>query len=259
LRDWPDIYIHTDHDTLLQIDPTKLRRVALLGAASGYSFATLGAANAALALPFFAARGQQRLARSFTHALTLTQRPELTPQEALFEARNLLTQSLHREQAGLQSFALYTRSRPPALAASVAALQAQAATLNGWLVEAAATRGAHDANWTPAWRATAEAARVPHRIGEFGPLTFQNDDVLRDRLGEDRVRKIQLLSAGSSRFVNVQDSSALYAYEIVNFVDGKKSVADIRDAVSAELGPVPVSVVSDYLNACEEAKIIAFR
>ena len=43
LRDWPDIYIHTDHDTLQQIDATKLRRVALLGAASGYVYATLDA------------------------------------------------------------------------------------------------------------------------------------------------------------------------------------------------------------------------
>jgi aminopeptidase YwaD len=259
LRDWPDIYIHTDHDTLLQIDPTKLRRVALLGAASGYSFATLNAANAALALPFLAARAQQRLAQSFTRALMLTQRSELVPQEALFEASNLLAQSLRREQAGLRSFALYTRSQPQALASSAEALKSQAATLHGWLVQAAATRGAHDASWTPPWRATAEAARVPHRIGEFGPLTFQNDDVLRDRLGEERLRKVQLLSAGSSRFVNVQDSSALYAYEIVNFVDGKRSVADIRDAVSAEFGPIPVAIVGDYLNACAEAKIIAYR
>jgi hypothetical protein len=131
--------------------------------------------------------------------------------------------------------------------------------LNGWLIQAAATRGPHNSNWTPAWRATAEAKRVPRRIGEFGPLTFQNDDVLRDRLGEDRLRKILLLRAGSSRFVNVQDRSALYAYEIVNFVDGKKSIADILDAVSAEFGPIPLDIVSDYLNACEEAKIIAFR
>jgi aminopeptidase YwaD len=259
LRDWPDIYIHTDHDTLLQIDPTKLRRVALLGAASGYSFATLDAANAALVLPFFAARAQQRLAQSFSRALLLTQRPDLDPQEALFEGRNLLGQSLRREQAGLQSLVPYTRSRPQLLPSTVAALQVQAATLKGWLVQAAATRGVHDANWTPAWRATAQAARVPHRVGEFGPLTFQNDDVLRDRLGEERLRQVQLLSAGSSRFVNVQDSSALYAYEIVNFVDGKRSVADIRDAVSAEFGPIPVDIVADYLNACEEAKIIAFR
>jgi aminopeptidase YwaD len=259
LRDWPDIYIHTDHDTLFQIDPTKLRRVALLGAASGYSFATLDASSSALVLPFLAARAQQRLAQGFNRALLLTQQPELAPPEALFEARNLLTQLLHREQAGLQSFALYTHSHPPALAISVDALKSQAATLNGWLVQAAATRGAHDANWTPAWRTAAEAARVPRRIGEFGPLTFQNDDVLRDRLGEERLHKIRLLSAGSSRFVNVQDSSALYAYEIVNFVDGKRSIADIRDAVSAEFGPLPLDIVSDYLKACEEAKIIAFR
>ena len=42
LRDWPDIYIHTDHDTLQQIDATKLRRVALLGAAAGYVYASSG-------------------------------------------------------------------------------------------------------------------------------------------------------------------------------------------------------------------------
>ena len=79
LRDWPDIYIHTDHDTLLQIDPTKLRRVALLGAASGYSFATMDAASAALVLPFLSARAQQRLAQGFNRALLLTQQPELSP------------------------------------------------------------------------------------------------------------------------------------------------------------------------------------
>ena len=43
LRDWPDIYIHTNHDTLDQIDATKLRRVALLGAASGYVYASVSA------------------------------------------------------------------------------------------------------------------------------------------------------------------------------------------------------------------------
>ncbi len=259
LRDWPDIYIHTDHDSLLQIDATKLRRVALLGAASGYSFATLDAANASLVLPFLSARAQQRLAQGFNRALLLTQQAQIPPQEALFEARNLLAQLLRREQAGLQSFGLYTQSHPQALALTVAALKSQAAILNGWLIVAAATRGAHDPNWTPAWRATAEAKRVPRRIGEFGPLTFQNDDVLRDRLGEERFRTVKLLSAGSSRFVNVQDRSALYAYEIVNFVDGNRSIADIRDAVSAEFGPIPLDIVSDYLNACEEAKIIAFQ
>src|SRR5262249_47431002 len=51
LRDWPDIYIHTDHDTLEQIDPTKLRRVALLGAAAGYFLATVDAKQLPKLLP----------------------------------------------------------------------------------------------------------------------------------------------------------------------------------------------------------------
>src|ERR1700684_4367558 len=51
LRDWPDIYIHTDHDTLDQIDATKLRRVALLGAASGYVYAGITAQQLPTVLP----------------------------------------------------------------------------------------------------------------------------------------------------------------------------------------------------------------
>ncbi len=53
LRDWPDIYIHTDHDTLQQIDPTKLRRVALLGAASGYVYASLDAERSRGLIPYY--------------------------------------------------------------------------------------------------------------------------------------------------------------------------------------------------------------
>src|SRR5580704_14641552 len=73
LRDWPDIYIHTDHDSLDQIDATKLRRIALLGAAAGYTLAALDGANDTRLLGFFAARAQQRLARGFERAQALVQ------------------------------------------------------------------------------------------------------------------------------------------------------------------------------------------
>src|SRR5271170_7072170 len=54
LRDWPDIFIHTDHDTLEQIDPTKLRRVALLGAGAGYTYAAVDAGQVDSLLPYLA-------------------------------------------------------------------------------------------------------------------------------------------------------------------------------------------------------------
>jgi hypothetical protein len=258
LRDWPDIYIHTDHDTLEQIDATKLRRVALLGAASGYSFAALGAAQSPEVLPFLAARAEQRLAKGFQRAQRLAGDSSLPPQDALFEAHNLIDQMLRRDQAALQSFARFTQGNSQELAASMDALKAQAATFHGWIEHGAAKHGVR-ASSAPAWHSAAQGARVPQRIAEFGPLTFQNDDVLLDRLGLEHVRKIKLLDADSSRLLNAQDSGAMYAYEIVNFVDGKRSVVQIRDAVAGEFGPIPLELVSDYLNACEAAKIIAFR
>jgi aminopeptidase YwaD len=260
LRDWPDIYIHTDHDTLDQIDATKLRRVALLGAAAGYSFASLDAAQSPQVLPFLAARAQQRLAKGFERAQLLAQDGSLPAGEAAFEARNLMAQMLRRDQAALRSFAAFTHGNPPELAASLDALKSQAAIFNGWIDSIAAQRGAHgSAAAAPAWHAAAAGARVPHRIGEFGPLTFQNDDVLLDRLGPERMAKVRLINAAWSHFLNAQDRGAIYAYEILNFVDGKRSVVEIRDAVAAEFGPIPLDVVSDYLQACEEAKIIGFR
>jgi aminopeptidase YwaD len=239
LRDWPDIFIHTDHDTLDQIDPTKLRRVALLGAASGYTYAAMDSGKASSLLPFFAARAQRRLAAGFERAQRLD----------LYEARNLMTQMLRREQAEFRSLCTYTQTDLSNTTSFNGDLESQVAILNRWLGGAA----------TPPWQGQPDASRIPVRTAEFGPLTYQNDDVLLDRLGRERMRKIKLLDSNANHLFRVQDRAALYAYEIVNFVDGKRSIGEIRDAVSAEYGPIPLDVVADYLKACEEAKIVTLH
>jgi aminopeptidase YwaD len=45
LNDWPDRYIHTNFDSAANIDPTKLKRAAFIGAASGYFLANFSAAD----------------------------------------------------------------------------------------------------------------------------------------------------------------------------------------------------------------------
>jgi signal transduction histidine kinase len=97
------------------------------------------------------------------------------------------------------------------------------------------------------------------RVGEFGPLTYQNDDVLRARLGEERYRKIKLINSEATQLLNVRDQSELYAYEIVNLVNGSRTLGEIRDVVSAEYGPLPLNMVADYLEACAEAKIVEWK
>lgn len=236
LRDWPDIYIHTDHDTLEQIDATKLRRVALLGAASGYVYATLRQDDLPRLLPWLTARASERLARCFGRAQSLS------PQEA----HNLIDRALEREQGMLRSAVNFSGAAPSLLTPFLEVLSQQA----GWMA-----RAIGPAEIPP----PAKSRRIPERIGEFGPLTFQNDDVLRDRLGAEALQQVKLLAAGGSRLVNVQDQSALYAYEIVNFIDGKRDNVAIRNAVSAEFGPIPQDLVDDYLGACARAGIIRFH
>jgi hypothetical protein len=47
-----------------------------------------------------------------------------------------------------------------------------------------------------------------------------------------------------------------YAYEILNFADGKRTTGEIRDAVSAEYGPVDVHLVAEYLRALEAGGVV---
>jgi aminopeptidase YwaD len=259
LRDWPDIYIHTDHDTLDQIDATKLRRVALLGAASGYVYASVSPQQLPTLLPFLTAQAEARIAQVFGAAQQLVDDPQLDAGVGWYEARNLVNQTLQRESATLHSIVEFTGGPAEADADGAKALADQATIFQNWLDKQAKLRGGNGTAPTAPWASASEAKRLPIRVGEFGPLTYQNDNVLLARLGKDRYAKIKLINSEATQLLNVRDQSELYAYEIVNFVNGKRTVGEIRDAVSAEYGPLPVNLVADYLDACAEAGVIQWK
>jgi aminopeptidase YwaD len=259
LRDWPDIYIHTDHDTLDQIDATKLRRVALLGAASGYVYAGMAAQQLPTLLPFLAAQAEIRIAQAFGPAQQLANDSRFDSGVAWYEARNLMNQALQRELAALHSVVEFTGGSADADAPTAKVLAEQARGFQNSLDSQARSRGAKGAAPTAPWADNTDAKHVPIRVGEFGPLTYQNDNVLLARLGKERYGKIKLINADATQLLNVRDLSELYAYEIFNFVDGRRGVGEIRDAVSAEYGPLPVNLVADYLEACAEAGVIQWK
>ena len=259
LRDWPDIYIHTDHDSLDQIDATKLRRVALLGAASGYVYASVTSQQLPVLLPFLTAQAEARLAQVFAAAQQLVDDPQLDAGVAWYEARNLMIQTLQRESTMLHSFVEFAGGPADTNTAGTKALAEQTAGFQQWVSAQAERRGAKGASPIAPWANSTDAKRVPVRVAEFGPLTYQNDNVLLARLGKERYGKIKLINADATQMLNVRDQSELYAYEIDNFVNGTHTVGEIRDAVSAEYGPLPINLVADYLDACAEAGVIRWK
>ena len=48
-------------------------------------------------------------------------------------------------------------------------------------------------------------------------------------------------------------------YEVVNFIDGTRTVAEIRDAVSAEFEPVDLKAIGKYMDVLAKAGAIRFK
>ena len=87
-----------------------------------------------------------------------------------------------------------------------------------------------------------------------GPMSVFGYDYLVDHLGAERAAALALTD-----YSGLRGGGGEYAIEALNFVDGRRSVRDIRDALSAEFGPVPIEHVAAYLEALETIKVIRRR
>ena len=85
---------------------------------------------------------------------------------------------------------------------------------------------------------------VYERTALKGPMSVFGFDYLAHHLGAGRTAGLRLL-----RYEGIRGAGAEYAYEVLNFVNGVRTVGEIRDAVSAVYGPVPIELVAEYLEA----------
>lgn len=84
-----------------------------------------------------------------------------------------------------------------------------------------------------------------------GPMTVFGYDYLTDHLAAKSLPGPKLLD-----YQGLWGSGEEYAYETLNFVDGKRNAEKIREAVSAEYGPIPVEVVLEYLKSLESIGVL---
>jgi hypothetical protein len=76
--------------------------------------------------------------------------------------------------------------------------------------------------------------------------------------GGDWVTEKAGAGAGSIAIAKVPGAGDV-TYEVVNFVDGTRTVGEIRDAVSAEFGPVDLAAVAEYLDVLAKAGAISYK
>lgn len=246
-HDWPDIYIHTNKDLPENMDATKLQRVAFLGATTGYTLASLDTDDAPAILAEVSGRGAKRLGADRARALAMLVASDSdTLNEAYREASNRLVQGRAREAAFLQSVSEFTGELEldPWLA-SLDAIHESNRLAARTLYESLCSQRGLPPIESLEREPRGIAARVPSRTDTVrGPTSVYYYDYLADRLGAE---------------ASQSPLSGIVQYEILNFVDGSRTVQEIRDAVSAELDPVSLDEVAGYLELLERAEVVRFE
>jgi hypothetical protein len=218
-HDWPDVTIHTNKDQPENLDPTKLGRVAYLGAGIAWTLAALPDAEAPRLLALVAAHTAERLAQARARAVGDPANAELFQREAVAEGVETL------------------RSVAALFPSSASAEEAEEARLSG-MRPAPAPSGARD-------------GRVPVRSPDVrGPLGVYYYDHLTEALGP---------GVKTSAALSEREHGDVLSYEALNLVNGKRTVSDIRDILTGRYEPVPLNEVADYLELLGRAKVITWR
>ena len=213
LNDWPDRYIHTNFDTAANIDPTKLKRAAFIGAASGYFLANL-TAKSELPMVLSSEMRAMRLSTQMNEHILQVESAEQQTLNAIF------TNYISGADESLQVFLGAPKAVPPP-----ARKPSNQQNISELLFRRSTT--------------------------PKGPLAVFGYDYFADHAKGTGVATPKLLS-----YEGLWGAGEEYAYEVLNFAEGKRNAQEIRDAVSAEYGPVTLEMVVEYLRALEKIGLV---
>ncbi len=229
LNDWPDRYIHTNFDTAANIDSTKLKRAAFIGAASGYFLAGMGEKDV-LSVSNLVPAESLRIAEQIAE-----RRVQLSECDGGELERSQLEQLQPLAESILRFAKDQQKIRWPMLSRMRDNVQRNS---NGMCLKTMILIG--------------ELGKRYRRKGKLtGPLVVFGYDYFADKAKAAGLATPKLLS-----FEGLWGAGEEYAYEVLNFADGKRNAQEIRDAVSAEYGPVPLELVVEYLRALEKMGVI---
>ena len=241
VNNWPDIAYHTSEDRPFNADPTELKRAAFIGLASLTVMANADAAGALRIAELTAGNAAMRAGEQLRLAL------QMVGEKGSFkEAANLVRQAYAREGEAVR-------------AAAVLAEEPSAASKIGALADTFVETG----QTTDLRRLTVYAQAVGADTSAAAQLT--PDEQAASRIVPVRKKAAPAMGgfggpgagagrgAGAAALDPAEASRAQYnAMEMRGFANGKRSILDIRNALSAEYGPQDLARVMEFFKALEK-------
>jgi hypothetical protein len=248
---WPDQWYHTSGDTPDKSDPTQLKRIVTMCAAAAEFLANAGPAEAVRMMAEISARQGGRLGedRARAERLLLAADAKGIP-AAGREARVLVDQGFVRERKALASVRYFIGSDEAAEAAlkgRLAGLDVVRAAHLKIIEDLSASRckvlGVKAEKAVPTKDEARLAGLVPVRTEKMGGMMSMW--ALRDEL----------------RKLNYQPplSIMMAERELRNFIDGERTILDIRDAASAEFAPIDLLEVEKWVGIQEKLGLVTIK
>ena len=245
---WPDQWYHSSGDTPDKSDATQFKRVVTISAAAAEFLANAGPAEAGRMMAEIGARQGGRLAEDRARAERLLLAADAKAVHAAArEARVLVDQGFVREkktQASVRHFIGGDAGAEAALAGRLAGLDAvRSAHIKG-VDDLYALRcralGLKAEKAVPTKDEVRLAGLIPVRTEKMGGMMAMWG--LREEL----------------RKLNYQPplSIMMAERELRNFIDGERSILDIRDAASAEYAPIDLLEVETWVGVQEKLGLV---
>jgi hypothetical protein len=240
----PDYTHHTSEDTPDKVDPVELERSEIIAAATILYLSDLTVDQGVDMVHLVGANGAARLGAAARRASRLMMAASGDERDAIwFEAENTVTHAARWEKEAV-GYVLHFNGADP-IRAAVQVTHRQIEQQENVLLEALRAE-AQSAGIHISGRSGVADGRVPVRVTR-GPLDFS--------LPESRLTSEDAAWYSSPEFPLTGNAR----FELVNFIDGERSVQEIRDALSAEFGPVSVAVVARYLEDLVSVGVMAWK
>jgi len=244
-------------DNVLSLDPTQMRRGVTIVATTGYYLASVRADGVPALATLVGANAQARMAKDARRAIDMMDGAS-DVQASYREGQNTLKQSLARELRTVET--LRELGQSPAATSAVARVRRQLEALDAANETAFRDRVAQiaaekkialrDPAPTDAGRRL-DAIVVTRNEKIRGPVNLFRPEYgaiwLAQKVNDPNfAMKLKIAQLG--RFTG---------FEALNFVDGRRTLLDIRDMVSAEYGPIDAEVIDEYFRFLAKVGVVS--
>jgi hypothetical protein len=227
---WPDNFYHSSEDRVNDVDPTELKRVGFMAASAFYYLATAGPEQARDLAWESTTNGERWIAEVTRQSGLLLGRDAALLPDRFKAAQTKVTGAYNRARGAVES--VQRLAATPEVAATVARLvgtlgasrDANAKLLEGLYAERSVALGVKPAPVALTDNEREYSRIVPRRLFSV----YSEEGKKRQGQGGGRGQR----GAGGDQ----RRLPGLATSEVTNFIDGKRSVLDIYNAVRAECG-----------------------